>query len=105
MSDTATLLHLHITPELIKEKLAIDDRWLKRGIVSIWENQTCDERDVKSTNHSNGIGFTGADAPFLSSLAEQINKGYKLSPKQIAAARKAMVKYTGQLYKKALNKQ
>ena len=42
-----------------------------RALLRIFENQTYDEQRTESTNRYNGIGFTGSDARFLSSLAKQ----------------------------------
>lgn len=83
----------------IAEKLATNDQWLIRGIIAIYKLQTEEEQSCEETLENNGVGFNGVDGPFLSSLAEQINKGRSLSVKQIAAARKSMKKYAGQLTK------
>jgi hypothetical protein len=77
---------------------------LERGIVKVWEYQTMDEQATEATRHNNGQGFRACDAPFLSSLSEQIQAstwpaGRRLSPKQREHARKCMVKYAGQLLK------
>ena len=90
--------------EEIKEKLMTDIRWLERGIVAIYKKQTQDEKVKKETNKHNNVGFTGADANILSSFAEQILKGKKLSEKQMFIATKRMEKYAGQLAKIANKK-
>lgn len=92
------------TKEQIKDKLATDDKWLFRGIVAIFNKQTEDEQDSGYTAHDNGMGFNGVDAEFLSSLALQINRYGRLSPKQIEIARTKMAKYAGQLAKIANGK-
>lgn len=79
--------------------MQVHDAWITRGLVAIYEKQTADEQFVKTTKHSNGVGFTGSDAHFLSSLAQQYQyKGY-LSAKQMKFARRSMKKYAGQLVK------
>ena len=70
---------------------------LERAIIRIYKNQTKDEQTQELTTHSNGIGFTGADAPFLSSLAKWIGQGRHLTSKQISVANKRMGKYARQL--------
>jgi len=81
----------------IQVKIQEDDRWLFRAILAIYKRQTVHEQQTDRTVERNGIGFNGVDAPFLSSLACQINcKGY-LSMKQKVIARKMMTKYCGQL--------
>ena len=70
---------------------------LERAIVRIYRNQTADEKRVEATTHYNGIGFTGADAKFLSSLATWVNRGKHLTDKQAYVANKKMQKYARQL--------
>ena len=70
---------------------------LERAIVRIYNNQTRDEKQVAETRHVNGIGFTGADAAFLTSLATWILSGKHLSEKQFYVASKKMKKYARQL--------
>jgi hypothetical protein len=93
---------------MIREKLETNDKWLARGIVAIYAKQTADEKLSKLTKHSNGVGFNGRDAEFLSSLASQImtwegtpkaERKWRqpLSEKQVNAARRKMLKYAGQL--------
>ena len=68
-----------------------------KALVRIFNNQTASEKQTESTNHYNGIGFTGADAKFLTSLAKQyIYKGY-LSEKQDAVLLRKIKKYACQL--------
>jgi hypothetical protein len=93
------------TKETIREKLDTDSRWLQRGVVAIWEQQTNDEQRAKSTRHDNGMGFNGVDAMFLSSIAERVQRGIPLSERQVEATRRVMRKYAGQLAKLANNKE
>jgi hypothetical protein len=92
------------TKDLIKDKIATDDRWLYRGILAIWRNQTKSEKLAVNTHLNNGIGFSGPDGVFLTSLGNilrgQEKRGLplKLSEKQTYVARKRMAKYAGQLY-------
>jgi len=85
--------------EHIKAMLEVNDAWLMRGIVAIWQRQTNQERRIERTLENNGVGFNGCDAEFLSSLACQIQERGSLSPRQIDWARKKMIKYAGQLAK------
>ena len=73
--------------------------WATRGLVRIFENQTEDEQDKDVTSDQNGIGFTGVDAEFLSSLAKQVIAGRTLSDKQMSHLFKKMPKYAKQLEK------
>ena len=74
-----------------------NDKFLCDSLVKIFEFQTVSEQASHSTNEDSGVGFTGVDADFATSLAKfYIEKGY-LSPKQMGYARKLMPKYAGQL--------
>jgi hypothetical protein len=91
----------------IRAKLETSDKWLIRGILVIYERQTAAEKESEETVENNGIGFNGFDAQKLSSFAEQIlawqrgESTYRnpLSGPQLAAARRKMLKYAGQLAK------
>lgn len=83
--------------EEIKELLGKSDIAVRRGILTIYSLQTWDEMVDEEAKEVNGIGFNGIDAEILSSFAKQLQmKGY-LSHKQMAIARKKMLKYAGQL--------
>lgn len=82
--------------EDVQVKFDIDYRWLFRGVLAIHNQQTLDEKKTESTNHHNRRGFTPADAKFLSSISEDIKRGYGLSPKQVFVLRKKMRKYAAQ---------
>ena len=87
--------------EIIREQLRTNDAWLLRGLVVIYGFQTESEQAMGVTAEDNGMGFNGLDAELLSSFAVQYMQRGSLSPKQIAWARKKMVKYAGQLLKVA----
>lgn len=101
--QTSTKYDLMTDAELktyIAEKIQTDAQWLRRAVVAIYERQTLDEQRTDSTNHHNKMGFTGADASFLSSIAKVIvEKRYSLTEKQLIVTRKKMGKYVGQLVK------
>lgn len=85
------------TKEFIRNALAVNDTWLLRGLVAIYNKQTEDEQSNGTTSHDNGIGFNGVDAFILTSIAQQfISRGF-VSPKQKDIVRKKMLKYSGQL--------
>ena len=85
--------------KIFKEKLATNKAWALRGLKIIYDNQTADEKRDASTKHYNKIGFTGSDAEFLTSLAQQYERKGDLSDKQMALLYKKMPKYAGQLLK------
>lgn len=71
--------------------------WLVRAILALAARQTACELRAAVTLESNGKGFNRPDAPFMTSLAEQIQKGFTLSEKQQYAARYVLKKYAQQL--------
>lgn len=83
--------------EYIQKLVTTNDRALYRAILAIYKNQTMSERNIQATTEHNGVGFTGVDGAFMSSLAEQILKRKALSEKQLVSARKIMPKYWKQL--------
>jgi hypothetical protein len=89
---------------IIAEKIQNDPKWLRAGILAIYKRQTEDEKAAESTDKDNGMGFTGCDAKFGSSLAKKLLAGYTLTINQETAARKMMRKYAGQLLKVAKEK-
>lgn len=92
------------TPEKLIARLERDNYAVERALLVLWYAQTESERAAQRTSESNGIGFSGYDAPILSSFCEQITKnvgrrpnGERLSPKQFVVARRALRKYARQL--------
>jgi hypothetical protein len=88
------------TLAFVKTKLATDQVWAVKALIRIFqENQTSDEQVSQTTSHDNGIGFTGVDAQFLSSLAQNYLRYGRLSEKQMGFVFKKMPKYAGQVIK------
>lgn len=82
----------------VKNQLATNKVWATKALVRIYqENQTADEQAAKATSHDNGIGFSGCDAEFLSSLAEQYLRRGNLSDKQMNFVHRKMPKYARQV--------
>jgi hypothetical protein len=100
------------TKEEIKEKLATSDRWLVHGLIAVYQYQTESEKVDQMTKHENGVGFSGCDAKILTSMAEFALKRKSngvpienvLTEKQLVIVRRKMLKYAGQLYRIAENK-
>lgn len=80
----------------IKEALA-DPHVVAGAVVTIYRFQTPDEQAAMRTGHDNGVGFNMLDAGFGTSLAEQVLERKTLTEKQVAAARRMIRKYVGQL--------
>lgn len=82
----------------LKQKLSTDSVWATKALLRIFERQTVEEQNSETTMHDNNVGFTGADAPFLSSLAKQYkSKGY-LSPRQMQLLFIRIPKYWKQIW-------
>ena len=81
----------------IQDMLVFNDRAVLRAVVAIYKLQTDEEKNAETTKESNGRGFTGVDAPILSSFAKQILQRGTLSHKQLDMARRKMMKYWRQL--------
>ena len=71
------------------------------GLMRIYANQTAGEQEMGATVEDNGIGFTGADADFLTSLAQSYEKYGRLTGDkesgQMKFVFKKMPKYAAQL--------
>lgn len=82
----------------VRQQLATNPAWALKALVRIFqENQTQQEQASETTNEDNGIGFTGTDGNFASSLAKQyLNRG-SLSPKQMTFVFRMMPKYHKQV--------
>jgi hypothetical protein len=83
--------------EYVREMLKTNEAWMFRGLVAIYQKQTFDEQKSKVTAHSNGVGFTGSDAAWLSAMAEAYLAKRFFSDKMRAGVKKAMPKYARQL--------
>lgn len=73
-----------------------------RGLLRIYQLQTISEQTAEYTSDDNGVGFTGFDGEFLTSLAKQFIKNGSLSIGQFTHLKKSMKKYAGQLLKIAM---
>ena len=84
----------------LKYKLSSDDKWALRALQRIYEGQTIEELNEENTKELNGLGFTGFDAPILTSIYKSyLEHGKNLTPKQMSVVKKMMGKYAGQIYR------
>ena len=82
----------------VRHQLATNKAWALKALVRIFqENQTAQEQAAEVTREDNGIGFTGTDGNFLSSLAKQAIARGSLSDKQMVYVFKKMPKYHNQV--------
>lgn len=81
----------------IKALLTDSNVFVQRAVVKMLERQTSAEAAGGYTHDANGIGFSAFDAEFLTSIAKQVMDGKNLSEKQIASARKSMLRYARQI--------
>lgn len=81
----------------VKNQLGSNRDWALKGLVTIYQNQTADEKMSQGTIEYNGIGFSGADGEIMSSFSEQYRKWGRLSEKQLSIVLKKMPKYWQQI--------
>ena len=81
----------------LKTQLAQSEKWAKKALIEIFNNQTEDEIQSEYTSELNGIGFTGIDGEILTSFAKQLKSRGFLSPKQMKIVYKKMPKYWNQI--------
>ena len=82
----------------VRQQLSSSPACALKALVRIFqENQTASEQSLEATTEDNGIGFTGTDGQFLSSLAKQFLKRGSLSDKQMIHVMKKMPKYSRQV--------
>lgn len=98
ITSTEELTSVEKVVSFYKTKLGTDSNWAIRGLLRIYQNQTAAEKGQRCTAVDNGVGFTGQDAGFLSSLAEQYLKRKHLSESQMNWLYKKMPKYARQLF-------
>jgi hypothetical protein len=84
--------------EFLKNKLGTDKNWACAALVKIYALQTDGEKVYGNTHEDNGIGFSGADGEFMSSLAVQYMKRNSLSDKQMSFVLRKMPKYWAQVF-------
>lgn len=82
----------------IRAYIKASDEAVVKAIRIIYSRQTNEEQLLETTSVHNGVGFTGPDGHFGTSLGKQLSRGRTLSAKQIAFARKMMVKYARQIW-------
>lgn len=83
--------------QYMKRKLSTDRTWAIKALLKIAQFQTSEEFESENTRFINGVGFTGIDAPILTSFAKQyLQKGF-LTKKQMELLLKKMPKYWRQI--------
>lgn len=106
---------------MLREKLSKDDRWIARGLLTVYDHQTADEQRSKETREHNGVGFTGIDGEILTNMSERLlrrggrtaahdltkpfNLRNFLSEREVAILRNKMPKYAKQLLRYSENKE
>lgn len=75
-----------------------DRKALTTALLYLFARQTSYEQSTGATSVNNGMGFTGVDAEFLSSVASRCKKtGREMTTGQFPYVQKKLVKYAGQL--------
>jgi len=81
----------------LQQKLSTSPQWAKAALLKVYDLQTESEQAAECTSESNGVGFSGTDGNFLSSLAVQLRTRRSLSEKQTVMVMKCMKKYWKQV--------
>lgn len=96
---------------ILSRKDAVGRIAVERALVHLYNRQTKDEKQSRSVRRENGIGFTPADAQFMSSCAVHVINGRHMSEKQMYLLQKPnakgvprIAKYWRQLQEEALKK-
>jgi len=102
-----SLISNKMIKEYVRDRLGTDDKMAQKALLKIFEYQTLDEQRSEHTSENNNVGFSGTDAPFLSSLAKQVieRKGYDpnrrsglyLSRNQFKSMKRLIKKYWKQI--------
>jgi len=93
------------TKDEIKALLMTSDKAVERAILAIYARQTQEEKNARTTNRHNAVGFSQAHVRFGSWCAGLIQRelrmgkveGTILRPDTLAKARRFMTKYSRQL--------
>lgn len=95
---------MELTKESLRDKITTDDKWATRALLALYARQTADEQQGAHTNTHNAMGFNKFDAEFMTSLVAFYKQTGFLTPGQLAALKKKLGKYAGQLLKVAQQK-
>lgn len=80
-----------------KAKISTCDTWAFRAALRLVELQTQEERNIRGTVESNGVGLNAFDAEFVTDVINQHMSGKRLSRSQLLSLRRIMPKYAAQL--------
>lgn len=81
----------------LRDTLSRNKKAAIQALLTINRLQTESERTLGVALRSNGVGFTGYDAPILSSMAIQLSRHGNLSPKQMEVVHRLIPRYATQL--------
>ena len=90
--------------ETLKDLLKRNNKAVERAILLLYSFQTEAEKSIGVTSANNGKGFNKFDSEILSSYAEQLQEGRRLTIKQLCVARPKILKYTKQIFNYMLEK-
>ena len=88
----------------LKSQISVNPKKAQNALLEIYKYQTESEQEQGYTQVNNGVGFSGVDSEFLSSLAENLIRYKRLSDKQNNYLMKIMPKYANQLIRISMGK-
>jgi len=83
--------------EFVRKQLGTNSKWALKALITIYDHQTAHEQNIGATTEYNGVGFSGIDSEFLSSLAVKYIQYGELTDKQMTYVFKYMPKYWRQI--------
>jgi len=83
----------------MKGTLAKNKKIAVQALLTLNRLQTESEKSLGVALKANGVGFSGYDAPILSSFALQLALRGSLSPKQMGVVHRILPRYASQLLK------
>jgi hypothetical protein len=97
ISTKAESIKLWLTSAMTQTENPAVRQHIGRALLMVYANQTADEQREQSVKHNNGKGFSGGNAVFGSSIAEQFSRRGDLTPKQAACIAKMLRKHAKQI--------
>jgi hypothetical protein len=90
-----------LTKDFVARLINTQDYSVIKALLALYAMQTEEERRQFCTKVSNNLGFTAYDASLLTSYAEKVISGRKLTGREIYHVRLRINKYVNQLIKLA----
>lgn len=91
----------HEWKQYITATILADIEAMKRALLIVYNNQTLSEQHAGTSLESNGTGFDRNDVRELSEIAKKVERGHKLSAREVDYVQWKLPKYWRQIMEKA----